>query len=84
MSDKVACQDWRRCGWHGTTDELLRARNPFNAEDVITACPKCKCLESTLLTACDEPGCWEQATCGTPTKAGYRNTCHNHRPEDDT
>lgn len=35
---------------------------------------------------CDEPGCMEQATVGTPRVAGriggeYRRTCHQHRPE---
>lgn len=30
---------------------------------------------------CDEPGCKEQITCGTPTADGYRNTCWPHHPD---
>ena len=29
---------------------------------------------------CDEEGCIEPATCGTPTEEGYRSTCGEHRP----
>ena len=29
---------------------------------------------------CDEPGCNHIAACGTPTAAGYRRTCFEHRP----
>ena len=32
-------------------------------------------------TRCDEPGCKEQVSCGTPTPTGYRNTCGKHRPK---
>lgn len=30
---------------------------------------------------CDEPRCKKQATCGAPTKAGYRRTCSKHMPK---
>jgi hypothetical protein len=30
---------------------------------------------------CDEPGCMEQASVGTPTPTGYRRTCHKHAPK---
>lgn len=30
---------------------------------------------------CDEPGCLEFVSCGTPTANGYRSTCTRHRPE---
>ena len=30
---------------------------------------------------CDEPGCKERSTCGTPTKDGYRRTCNKHWPQ---
>jgi len=30
---------------------------------------------------CDEPGCMEQANCGTPTAKGYRHTCSKHVPK---
>lgn len=29
---------------------------------------------------CDEPGCINQATCGSPTDNGYRHTCGKHAP----
>lgn len=31
---------------------------------------------------CDEPGCKEPITCGTPTPSGYRRTCSEHCPRD--
>lgn len=30
---------------------------------------------------CDEPGCTKAISSGTPTPAGYRNTCHEHGPK---
>ena len=30
---------------------------------------------------CDEPGCCDPITSGTPTDAGYRSTCSKHRPK---
>ena len=32
---------------------------------------------------CDEPDCYADASCGTPTKDGYRRTCFEHKPMDD-
>ncbi len=29
---------------------------------------------------CDEPGCTEGQSCGTPSKDGYRRTCGEHAP----
>lgn len=29
---------------------------------------------------CDEPGCKEPISCGTPTPTGYRRTCSDHYP----
>lgn len=75
---KVVCEDWR-CGWHGQLDEILRAKHPFDADDEILGCPSCKDV-NCILNACDEDGCWERVTCGTPTKTGYRNTCGKHKP----
>lgn len=72
-----ACDDWR-CGWQGTSATVLRAPDPFNEGDELIACPKCRC--QTIRTCCDEPGCWEEATCGTPTPSGYRRTCGPHHP----
>lgn len=33
---------------------------------------------------CDEPGCGEESTCGTPIPGGYRRTCHKHIPKVET
>jgi hypothetical protein len=76
---KVMCTE-RGCDWVGEDTEMLVAGNPFNPHDELTACPKCKTVENTVFVACDEPGCKQQSSCGTPTSAGYRNTCHNHMP----
>ena len=79
MSKKLACNNWR-CGWHGMSDAVLRAPDPFNDGFFLTACPKC--LDQTIRTCCDEPGCWEPDTCGTPTPEGYRRTCYKHMPRE--
>lgn len=78
MAEKVMC-DETRCDWHGTDDKILRATSPFDAEETLYACPKCKTVNSVVV-ACDEPGCWKEATCGTPTDNDYRRTCGKHRP----
>jgi hypothetical protein len=74
--DKLLCED---CAWHGLQSEMLTAPNPFDATDTIHGCPKCKSVQS-LLVACDEPGCWRETSCGTPTPSGYRRTCGQHAP----
>jgi hypothetical protein len=76
---RVLCSDYR-CRWHGTRAEVLRAPSPFDAEQMLNGCPKCKAVD-TIVTACDEPDCWEPVSCGTPTPTGYRNTCGKHFPE---
>jgi hypothetical protein len=77
---KVLCEDFR-CGWHGVLSESLTAAHPFIAGETIRGCPKCKTLQD-FLAACDEPECWQAATCGTPTPKGYRQTCFQHLPRD--
>jgi hypothetical protein len=67
------------CGWRGTDDEILSAPSPFEPQFTIYACPACKEIEQ-LRGCCDEPGCWEPDTCGTPTADGYRRTCGKHQP----
>ena len=32
----------------------------------------------SVLNMCDEPGCFDNASCGFPTETGYRRTCYNH------
>ena len=65
------------CGWKGHTHEVLGAGNPFDEDDVIVGCPKCRCV-NTIKMCCDEPGCWALNDCGTPTPDGYRSTCGPH------
>ena len=81
MGRKVKCNDYR-CGWHGTEDQILTAPHPFEEGATINGCPECKGVDCVIY-ACDEPGCWADVTCGTPTQDGYRSTCGKHRPNID-
>lgn len=74
---KVVCE----CGWRGTDEELLMGQNPFEPAFTVYGCPQCKEIEC-FRTACDEPGCWKEDTCGTPTPNGYRRTCYEHCPKE--
>ena len=79
--EKLKCENWR-CGWTGTEDEKLIAPNPFDPEnDILIGCPVCLDV-NCLGVCCDEPGCWELVSTGTPTPEGYRSTCYKHRPVD--
>lgn len=78
MNAKWKCSE-RHCGWHGDDSEMLRAPNPFDEGFIICACPKCKEV-GVLSGGCDEPGCTDFASCGTPTPDGYRVTCGKHAP----
>jgi hypothetical protein len=75
MPPKWIC---RECGWISET--YLTAPNPFEKNDVIIGCISCKGVDS-LVDVCDEEGCRQQATCGTPIEDGYRRTCGKHRPK---
>ena len=74
---KTICND---CVWRGDDLELLREENPFEKNDFLYACPNCKSIFG-LRVACDEPECWNEVTCGTPTPNGYRQTCGKHAPK---
>jgi hypothetical protein len=81
-NQKVRCDDFK-CGWHGMFDETLSAKNPFETADdtaEIHACPSCRMIQE-FRVACDEEGCWEFVSCGTPTESGYRQTCGKHCPK---
>ena len=80
MERKVICTE-RRCNWRGTEKEVLTAPSPFDADDTINGCPKCKAI-GTIVYACDEQGCWRETSSGTPTPTGYRSTCFEHRPKE--
>jgi hypothetical protein len=76
---KVVCHDWN-CQWHGLLRDALKANHPFIEAEIIYGCPDCKQTE-TIYEACDEPGCWKESSCGTPTENGYRRTCGKHCPK---
>jgi hypothetical protein len=71
------CDECRR--WTGAHEEMLEAPNPFALDETINGCPLCRAIERFEML-CDEPGCDESASCGTPTKDGYRQTCSRHMP----
>ena len=76
--DKVKCNEYH-CLWKGTKEQQFTATNPFNVTEEIVGCPECKEI-NTLVTVCDEPGCWVSVSCGTPVTGGYRSTCGKHAP----
>ena len=76
---KTKCVN-RNCKWTGRVTEVMESPNPFNAEDTIVGCPKCKDV-NCLVYACDFEGCWKNVSSGTPTCDGYKNTCYEHIPE---
>jgi hypothetical protein len=75
MTNRFKCD----CGWKSTEGEVLIAPHPFDPEYTVDGCPKCKDV-NCFTWVCDEPDCWEDTTCGTPTKEGYRRTCSDHIP----
>ncbi len=77
---KVIC-DSPLCDWKGMKDEVLNGTNPFDPTELIYGCPECLQINTTVY-ACDEPDCWMEVTCGTPTEDGYRSTCGLHAPKD--
>ncbi len=60
-------------------DHILTAPNPWLDGDTIHGCPECK-SPVQFREVCDEPGCWNEASCGTPTPNGYRRICGQHTP----
>ncbi len=74
---KVVCKE---CNRPMREADLLTAPNPFKPGETLRGCPHCK-QPVGFLGVCDEPGCWDIVSCGTPTPEGYRVTCHKHRPE---
>ena len=73
----------RGCDRVTTENLFLRAPHPFR-DGEIWGCPACKEVEEFGMV-CDEPGCEDYATCGTPVPNGlFRITCGKHMPEEDT
>jgi hypothetical protein len=71
------------CHWIGTSSQMLFAPNPFTGDssDTIIGCPNCKAIDP-MRQVCDEPGCKDKVTMGSPTPDGYRSTCYAHRPKE--
>lgn len=68
----------KECNHRGRNEEILEAPSPFDPEEVIYGCPRCKGVDC-MDVACDEAGCWRLVSWGQPTKdGGYRQTCHEH------
>lgn len=67
------------CGDVCTDAELLRAPSPFSDAITLLGCPRCLDAER-MIRLCDVDGCMWAADCGTPTEAGYRQTCGEHVP----
>lgn len=80
--EKMLSQKWkcRDCDWLGLGSKLLQAPNPFATGEIMVGCPDCR-EPNSMTMACDEPECKSEATCGTPTPAGYRHTCYRHMPK---
>jgi hypothetical protein len=72
---------WRcdQCRWTGAAEEMLSAPNPFDLTETICGCPRCRTIDEFELL-CDQDGCDDVASCGTPIPDGYRQTCFQHRP----
>lgn len=69
----------KQCGWSGKHEDLLIAANPFDAEDIVHGCPRCKQIEEGFDSLCDFAGCKDLAASGNPLKDGsYVWTCHKH------
>ena len=57
---------------------LLRARSPFDSNEILAACPECKSVD-TLMASCHVPGCGAPAGIGESWPGGeYRWSCHLH------
>ncbi len=77
MSEKTKCTN-RRCNWTGYNNQLLSAQNPFEQDEIMYACPKCRDTEN-ITGVCEIDKCWEESTCGLNTLDGYKRLCCNHR-----
>lgn len=63
----------------------------YNKDDYVVDIVKKQKIDNVVLkrylNICDEPGCYEQATCGWPSGDDYRRTCGPHylnKPQNNT
>lgn len=77
--DKLICLE---CYTHFTKAQQLSAPHPFDEGSTCNGCPSCHSIDR-IQVGCDEPGCREVGSCGTPSKLHrYRHTCHKHIPKE--
>ena len=75
--DKMRCNE---CFSKFLKSERLEAEHPFE-NGYCYGCPKCRSIDC-FSVLCDEPGCDQEASCGTPISADfYRHTCGRHLPK---
>lgn len=67
-----------RCDEIVNNNDLLSGWNPFDEDENIHGCPKCRQCNEGFHMVCDEPGCTKRVSCGWPSESGYRQTCHDH------
>ena len=71
------------CDWTGPWDKFDQVTDPHPKGTVASmwlVCPKCRTPENNEVM-CDEPGCEQRGSCGTPDNmGGYVWTCYEHRP----
>lgn len=80
---KLQC---KLCGKNLHSNEMLSAPNPFDADDILKACPDCKQITDGFDHICDIDGCKNFAGCGFPVPKKYKSlfpqdylyTCHKH------
>ena len=70
------------CGWKGNATNTAIVKIIGGKISTVLCCPKCDTMKSTIHKCCEEPGCAEIATQGTPFKCGYKRHCHKHPPTD--
>ena len=87
---RLSIEDWEEyqsnkeykcmnCGLISKSKEMLTATSPFDAEDTLTACPKCRSMDD-FKEMCETAGCTNGATMGmrTDDKGGYMRLCYEH------
>jgi hypothetical protein len=84
MIDKWICL---HCRFIGAFDAFEQVEDPGELGNWWTVCPSCRTPEQ-VTSACDEPGCNREGSCGFPTpEGGYRRTCFDHsifKPKEET
>jgi hypothetical protein len=80
--NKWKCGNWR-CGWVGTKEQILVAPDPFNEGCELVACPDCRDV-GNITAACYMDGCTKDGGCGTPTADGYKWSCVDHIPNEES